>query len=225
MVRHTQRLSLRMPDERDLGFVTALFARPELVAHRPDPTPDSPEESARRLARDRAHWRLHGFGRWAVEAEGRPIGFGGVTVSTEFDGLNMSYHLHPDCWGGRLRDGAGERGFGIFIRRLACQAGDRPRSPHQYGVAARAGKMRVQLCAGSDAAWRADASILLPDDPREQRHSRIDRPRGLDAVTISYPGTPPPYCAQRPSRRDRACHPCARTVHPCSSSSCRYRSR
>ena len=99
MVRHTQRLSLRMPDERDLGFVTALFARPELVAHRPDPTPDSPEESARRLARDRAHWRLYGFGRWAVEAEGRPIGFGGVTVSTEFDGLNMSYHLHPDCWG------------------------------------------------------------------------------------------------------------------------------
>jgi len=99
MVRHTQRLSLRMPEDRDLAFVTALFARPELVAHRPDPTPDSPEECARRLSRDRAHWRLHGFGRWAVEVEGRLIGFGGVTVSTEFEGLNMSYHLHPDCWG------------------------------------------------------------------------------------------------------------------------------
>jgi ribosomal-protein-alanine N-acetyltransferase len=99
MIRHTPRLSLRMPEERDLDFVTALFARPELVAHRPDPTPDSPSESARRLARDQAHWRVNGFGRWAVETEGRLIGFGGVTVSTEFEGLNLSYHLHPEHWG------------------------------------------------------------------------------------------------------------------------------
>ncbi|OCI91191.1 GNAT family acetyltransferase [Rhizobium sp. AC27/96] len=99
MVRHTQRLSLRAPEDRDLPFLTELFSRPELVVHRPNPTPDSPEESARRLVRDKAHWRVHGFGRWAVEAEGRLIGFGGVTVSTEFEGLNMSYHLHPDCWG------------------------------------------------------------------------------------------------------------------------------
>ncbi len=99
MIRHTPRLSLRMPEDRDLDFVTALFARPEIVAHRPEPEPDSPAESRRRLARDRAHWGLHGFGRWAVEAEGRLIGFGGVTVSTEFEGLNLSYHLHPDHWG------------------------------------------------------------------------------------------------------------------------------
>ncbi|TXH81202.1 MAG: N-acetyltransferase [Rhizobium sp.] len=99
VIRHTSRLSLRMPEEQDLDFVTMLFARPELVAHRPDPVPDSAAESARRLARDRAHWRLHGFGRWAVETEGRLIGFGGLTVSTEFGGLNLSYHLHPDHWG------------------------------------------------------------------------------------------------------------------------------
>ncbi|MDK4702962.1 GNAT family N-acetyltransferase [Rhizobium sp. CNPSo 4062] len=99
MIRRTSRLSLRMPEERDLDFVTALFARPELVAHRPDPRPDSPEESARRLARDQAHWRVNGFGRWAIETEGRLIGFGGVTVSTELEGLNLSYHLHPDYWG------------------------------------------------------------------------------------------------------------------------------
>jgi RimJ/RimL family protein N-acetyltransferase len=45
------------------------------------------------------HWHNHGFGRWAVEVDGRLIGFGGVTVSKEFDGLNLSYHLHPDSWG------------------------------------------------------------------------------------------------------------------------------
>ncbi|MFT4183267.1 MAG: GNAT family N-acetyltransferase [Rhizobium sp.] len=98
-IRRTKRLLLRMPAQTDLGFVTALFARQELVAHRPDPTPDTPEESARRLSRDIEHWRSHGFGRWAVEADGRLIGFGGVTVSKEFEGLNLSYHLHPDSWG------------------------------------------------------------------------------------------------------------------------------
>jgi len=97
--RRTERLLLRMPAEADLDFVIALFARQELVAHRPDPTPDTPKESARRLSRDMDHWRSHGFGRWAVEAGGGLIGFGGGTVSKEFDGLNLSYHLHPDSWG------------------------------------------------------------------------------------------------------------------------------
>ncbi len=27
------------------------------------------------------------------------IGFGGVTVSKEFDDLNLSYHLQPESWG------------------------------------------------------------------------------------------------------------------------------
>ncbi|WFU00723.1 GNAT family N-acetyltransferase [Rhizobium sp. CB3171] len=99
LVRRTKRLLLRSPVEADLDFVTALFARPELVAHRPDPTPDTPDASARRLSRDMDHWCHHGFGRLAVEADGRLIGFGGVTVSKEFNGLNLSYHLHPDSWG------------------------------------------------------------------------------------------------------------------------------
>ncbi|MDE1994650.1 MAG: GNAT family N-acetyltransferase, partial [Rhizobiaceae bacterium] len=76
-----------MPEEADLDFVTALFSRQELVAHRPNPIPDTPDESTLRLSRDRAHWHDHGFGRWAVMAGGRLIGFGGVTVSKEFDGL------------------------------------------------------------------------------------------------------------------------------------------
>jgi RimJ/RimL family protein N-acetyltransferase len=98
-VWRTKRLLLRVPVETDIDFVAALFSRQELVAHRPDPTPDTREESARRLARDMGHWRSRGFGRWAVEADSGPIGFGGVTVSREFEGLNLSYHLHPDSWG------------------------------------------------------------------------------------------------------------------------------
>ena len=97
--RRTDRLLLRLPKADDLPFLTELFAKPELVAHRPVPRPDSPEECAARLARDRAHWKDHGFGRWAVIANGKLIGFGGVTVSKEFDGLNLSYHLDPQSWG------------------------------------------------------------------------------------------------------------------------------
>ncbi|MGO7588403.1 GNAT family N-acetyltransferase [Rhizobium leguminosarum] len=98
-VRRTARLRLRIPVERDIDFLNRLFSRPELVAHRPVPRPDSPEESAARLARDIGHWKDHGFGRWAVEANGALVGFGGVTVSKEFDGLNLSYHLQPESWG------------------------------------------------------------------------------------------------------------------------------
>ena len=97
--RRTDRLLLRPPAEKDRQFLTELFSRFELVAHRPDPNPDSPGESAARLARDISHWRDHGFGRWAVEVDGMLIGFGGVTVSKDFEGLNLSYHLHPESWG------------------------------------------------------------------------------------------------------------------------------
>ncbi|MGR9129868.1 GNAT family N-acetyltransferase [Rhizobium leguminosarum] len=98
-VRRTARLRLRIPVEGDIDFLTRLFSQPELVAHRPVPRPDSRQESAARLARDIGHWKDHGFGRWAVEANGALIGFGGVTLSKEFDGLNLSYHLQPESWG------------------------------------------------------------------------------------------------------------------------------
>ncbi|TPW29696.1 GNAT family N-acetyltransferase [Martelella alba] len=99
VARHTERLKLRPPGVGDLPFLTALFAKPEMVAHRPTPQPDSADECAARLKKDMAHWQEHGFGRWAVIANGNLIGFGGLTVSKEFDGLNLSYHLDPQSWG------------------------------------------------------------------------------------------------------------------------------
>jgi RimJ/RimL family protein N-acetyltransferase len=98
-MRRTARLLLRRPEPADLAFAVELFARAEIVAHRPDPRPDSPEASAARLERDMAHWRQHGFGRWAIEHEDVLIGFGGLTRKDGFEGLNISYHLHPRAWG------------------------------------------------------------------------------------------------------------------------------
>ncbi|UVK53993.1 GNAT family N-acetyltransferase [Mesorhizobium sp. AR02] len=97
--QRSERLLLRRPAQADLDFLIDLFSRWEPVAHRPDPVADTPQQSAARLARDIGHWDKHGFGRWAVEADGKLIGFGGVTVSADFDGLNLSYHLHPESWG------------------------------------------------------------------------------------------------------------------------------
>ncbi|AOO83578.1 GNAT family N-acetyltransferase [Bosea vaviloviae] len=97
--RRSSRLVLRIPRPDDLDFLVALFQRPELVAHRPHPRPDTPEASAERLARDIAHWRQHGFGRWAIEQSGALIGFGGLTVKPGVEGLNLSYHLDPTSWG------------------------------------------------------------------------------------------------------------------------------
>jgi RimJ/RimL family protein N-acetyltransferase len=94
----TERLRLRLPAPTDLPFIIDLFSRNELVAHRPDPEPDSAETSLGRLTREIAHWQQHGFGRWAVEADDELIGFGGVTRSPFFAGHNLSYHLHPDFW-------------------------------------------------------------------------------------------------------------------------------
>jgi|ERR1700722_3915943 ribosomal-protein-alanine N-acetyltransferase len=97
--RQTVRLTLRQPKKTDRDFTVNLFSRPELVTHRPHPVPDTPEVSKERLNRDIQHWRTYGFGRWAVEHDGRLIGFGGLTHKEGLEGLNISYHLHPDAWG------------------------------------------------------------------------------------------------------------------------------
>ena len=59
--RETVRLRLRPPSIADLEFIVNLFARPELVAHRPHPEPDSPEFSKTRLEHTIGHWRRYGF--------------------------------------------------------------------------------------------------------------------------------------------------------------------
>lgn len=95
----TARLALRPVAANDIGFAAELFARPELTAHRPDPRPDSRDAVVARLEADGAHWAQHGFGRWLLSADGVPVGLGGLTVKEGVDGLNLSYHLHPDHWG------------------------------------------------------------------------------------------------------------------------------
>ena len=96
--RRTARLLLRPIAFSDADFAVALFARPELVAHRPDRTPVPPDSTRKSLTADMAHWDAHSFGRWTIELDGLVIGFGGLTRRNGFGGLNLSYHLEPTAW-------------------------------------------------------------------------------------------------------------------------------
>ena len=117
--RSTARLRLRPPAPEDRDPMIALFARPELVAHRPDPRPDGVAASTARLERDQAHWQAHGFGRWAIEEDGRTIGFGGLTAGQD-DALSISYHLEPEAWGRGLASELVAEAVFVAFRRLAA---------------------------------------------------------------------------------------------------------
>jgi len=97
--RRTARLTLRPVAMGDLKAAYAIYSRPEVVRHRPDPVPDSKALCARRLEKEVRHWEKHDIGRWAILKDGAVIGFGGLTHKVGFFGLNLSYHLNPDHWG------------------------------------------------------------------------------------------------------------------------------
>lgn len=101
-LRRTPRLLLRRPSEaQDTAAHFKVFSHPDVFRHRPDPTPENEAESLAHLRRDIGHWDRHGFGRWAALLNGEVIGFGGLSyVEGWGDALNLSYHLHPDHWGG-----------------------------------------------------------------------------------------------------------------------------
>lgn len=138
----TPRLVMRRIAPGDLDDMAALFALPEVVAHRPNPEPDSAAASSGRLDRDLAHWRAHGFGRWAVACDGRVVGFGGLSLKADVLGLNLSYHLHPAAWGrgyaGEIVEASIEAGFaGLGAPRIVGMV--RPANPRSARVLERAG--------------------------------------------------------------------------------------
>lgn len=83
----------------DLPFFQDMFALPQMSTHKPDPRPSPPERIATLLEGDLAHWTQHEVGRWCVWQNGARIGMCGLTVKPEYEGLNISYHLHPEYWG------------------------------------------------------------------------------------------------------------------------------
>ncbi|QBY00929.1 N-acetyltransferase [Rhodophyticola sp. CCM32] len=125
-VFRTARITCRPVEAADTPFYADLFARQEVVRHRPDPTPFDAARSATSLGKDLAHWTRHGFGRWALVHAGRVVGLGGLSLKFQHQGLNLSYHLLPDLWGQGL---ASE-----FVRGAIDYAGLALKAEEIYGL-------------------------------------------------------------------------------------------
>jgi RimJ/RimL family protein N-acetyltransferase len=117
----TERLILRPPEDGDRAAVQEIFGQKQVVAHRPDPRPETAEEATIRLQRDIEHWQAHGFGRWALEMKEGVVGFGGLTYRAGFTGLNLSYHLHAAVWGQGLASEFAQAAAVIAFRDLAAK--------------------------------------------------------------------------------------------------------
>ena len=122
----TRRLTGRAPRADDAPGYRALLLAPEVGAWlRPPPLPAFTEgDVLELLERDRAHWRAHGFGPWAVldRPTERYVGRVGLAWAT-VEGrrvVEIAWALVPDRWGEGLATEAA-RAAVDEARRLALE--------------------------------------------------------------------------------------------------------
>jgi ribosomal-protein-alanine N-acetyltransferase len=99
-VLETERLTLRPLREGDLDELAALRADPELTRFLSGGQPRSREEMAKKLHRAVEHWRLHGFGMFAMldGADGRFAGHCGVGYLHGLADAELAYSLARRFW-------------------------------------------------------------------------------------------------------------------------------
>jgi ribosomal-protein-alanine N-acetyltransferase len=97
-VIRTERLLLRRWREEDRAPFAALNADPVVMEHFPAPL--TREESDALVDRVEAGFQEHGFGLWAVEADGVLVGFTGLSVPAFAPGLvEVGWRLARSAWG------------------------------------------------------------------------------------------------------------------------------
>lgn len=104
----TDRLYLRQWREADAGPLARLQGDPEMMRHMIG-GPVSADESWAMIAMMAGHWRLRGFGLWAVEekATERFIGRIGLWYPQGWPGLEVSWFIDKAQWGkGYASEGA-----------------------------------------------------------------------------------------------------------------------
>jgi RimJ/RimL family protein N-acetyltransferase len=120
----TDRLVLRRwrAPEHTLALA-AVNAEPAAVRFLNGGVPYTVEESAAQSERFAAHWDSHGFGLWAIEAEGAVVGFTGVCHPGWFPAyaheVEAGWRLHPSAWGKGFATEAGAAALEAAFAHLA----------------------------------------------------------------------------------------------------------
>ncbi|WP_165232391.1 GNAT family N-acetyltransferase [Aquisphaera insulae] len=117
----TERLELRMFRESDLDAYAAMCADPEVMRHLGDGQPMTRSEAWRSMATVLGHWRLRGFGLWAVvdRGGGELAGRVGLWRPEGWPGIELAWTLRREFWGRGLATEAAVAALGVAFGPLA----------------------------------------------------------------------------------------------------------
>jgi len=97
----TERLRLRQFREGDLDAYARITADPQTMRYLAHGEPFDRDEASRSLGFIDAHWRIRGFGLWAVEekASGALVGRIGLLRPDGWPGLEVAWLVARERWG------------------------------------------------------------------------------------------------------------------------------
>jgi RimJ/RimL family protein N-acetyltransferase len=97
----TARLFLRPLQATDAGPLHRIYQSEEVLRYVPIPSPPSPEQMERFVARQQAHWETHCYGHWGLLPDGEEeiIGWAGLGYLRELDETEVAYMIDQAFWG------------------------------------------------------------------------------------------------------------------------------
>ncbi len=115
----TERLILRQFREEDLDAYAEMVGDPEVMRYLGS-GPMSRDEAWRNMAMVLGHWRLRGFGMWAVEARatGEMVGRVGCWRPEGWPGMEVGWTLRRAFWGLGYATEAGRASLAAAFDRL-----------------------------------------------------------------------------------------------------------